>query len=71
MTIVNDASRVINMLEASLIDEARVVIYDHHIFIVQATDQWLNSVDQSHLIEEEVQKLRNLPLTCRDGFTGT
>ncbi len=38
MTIVNDDSRVINMLEASLTDNARVFIYDRHMFIVQATD---------------------------------
>ncbi len=37
MTIVNDDSRVINKLEASLTDGARVIIYDHHMFIVQAT----------------------------------
>ncbi len=37
MTIVNDDSRVINKLEASLTDDARVVIYDRHMFIVQAT----------------------------------
>jgi hypothetical protein len=38
MTIVNDDSRVVNKLEASLTDDARVVIYDHHMVIVQATD---------------------------------
>jgi nanoRNase/pAp phosphatase (c-di-AMP/oligoRNAs hydrolase) len=37
MTIINDNSRVINKLEASLTDDARVIIYDHHMFIVQAT----------------------------------
>jgi hypothetical protein len=37
MMIVNDDSRVINKLEASLTDDARVVIYDRHMFIVQAT----------------------------------
>ncbi len=37
MTIINDNSRVINKLEASLTDNARVVIYDHQMFIVQAT----------------------------------
>ncbi len=37
--IVNDDSRVINKLEASLTDNARVVIYDRHMFIVQATGQ--------------------------------
>jgi hypothetical protein len=34
--VVNDDSRVFNKLEASLTDDARVVIYDHHMFIVQA-----------------------------------
>jgi hypothetical protein len=37
MTIVNDDSRVVNKLEASLTDDARAIIYDHHMFIVQAT----------------------------------
>ncbi len=37
MMMVNDNSRVVNMLEASLTDGARVVIYDCHMFIVQAT----------------------------------
>jgi hypothetical protein len=40
MMIVNDNSRVVNKLEASLTDNTRVVIYDHHMFIVQAT-AWL------------------------------
>ncbi len=38
MMIVNDDSRVINKLEASLTDNARVVIYACHMFIVQATE---------------------------------
>ncbi len=37
MTIVNDDPRVINKLVASLTDDARVVIYNRHMFIVQAT----------------------------------
>jgi hypothetical protein len=37
MITVNDDSRVFNKLEASLTDDARVIIYDHHMFIVQAT----------------------------------
>jgi hypothetical protein len=37
MMIVNDDSVVINKLETSLTDDARVVIYDHQMFIVQAT----------------------------------
>ncbi len=35
--IVNDDSRVINKLEASLNDDARVVFYDRYMFIAQAT----------------------------------
>jgi hypothetical protein len=37
MTIINDDSRVINKLETSLTDNARVVIYYCHMFMVQAT----------------------------------
>jgi hypothetical protein len=35
--IVDDDFRVVNNLEASLTDDARVVIYNCHMFIVQAT----------------------------------
>ncbi len=38
MMIINDDSKVSNKLEASLTDGAGVVIYDCHMFIVQATD---------------------------------
>jgi hypothetical protein len=38
MMIVNDDARIVNKLDASLTGDARVVIYDHHMFIVQATD---------------------------------
>jgi hypothetical protein len=37
MMIVNDDSRVVNKLEASLTDDTRVVIYDRDMFIVQST----------------------------------
>jgi hypothetical protein len=37
--IVNDDSSIINKLETSLIDNARVIIYDRHMFIVQATGE--------------------------------
>jgi hypothetical protein len=37
MMIVNDDSRVVNKLEASLTDDPKVVIYDCHMFKVQAT----------------------------------
>ncbi len=38
MMIVNYASRVVNKLEALLTDDTGVVIYERHVFIVQATD---------------------------------
>jgi hypothetical protein len=37
MMTINDDSRVINKLEASLTDDARVINYDRHMFIVEAT----------------------------------
>jgi hypothetical protein len=49
MTIVNDDSRVITKLETSVTDDTRVVIYDHHMFIVQATDINLGSILLSFL----------------------
>ncbi len=36
ITIVNDYSSIVNKLQTSLIDDARVIIYDRHMFIVQA-----------------------------------
>jgi hypothetical protein len=38
VTIINYASSGINKLRASLNEDARVVIYNRHMFIVQATD---------------------------------
>ncbi len=43
MTIVNDDSNVITKLETSLTDDARVIIYDRHMFIVQATEDFFKS----------------------------
>jgi hypothetical protein len=48
MTNVNDDSRVVNKLETSLTDDARVFIYDRHVFIVQATE--LISLDSINAI---------------------
>jgi hypothetical protein len=44
MMIVNDDSRVINKLETSLTDGARVFIYDRHMFRVLATDLIMSSL---------------------------
>jgi len=37
ITIVNDDTRAVSKLEASLTGSARVIIYDRQMFIVQAT----------------------------------
>jgi hypothetical protein len=37
VTIINEASSSVNELKASLNDAARGVIYERHMFIVQAT----------------------------------
>ncbi len=43
VTIVNDDSNIINKFEASLTGDSRVVMYDHCMFIVQATAVfWMN-----------------------------
>ncbi len=39
MTIVNYASSGVNKLIASLNDDARVIIYDRHMFIVKASGE--------------------------------
>ncbi len=44
MMIVNGDSRLINKLGTSLTDDARVVIYDHHMFIVQATERTIQII---------------------------
>jgi hypothetical protein len=38
ITIVNDNSIIIHKLETSLIVDVSVIIYNRHMFIVQATD---------------------------------
>jgi hypothetical protein len=38
ITFVNYDSSIVNKLAASLTDDARVIIYDCHMFIAQATE---------------------------------
>ncbi len=52
MTIVNDDSRVITKLEASLTDGARVVIYNRHMFILQATEHLTIINDDSRVVNK-------------------
>ncbi len=49
VTIINDDSNIVNKFEASLTDDARVAIYNLHMFVIQATSQ-----------EEVVAALTNL-----------
>ncbi len=44
ITIVYDDSRVIYKHETSLTDDTRVIIYDCHMFIVQATELLINEL---------------------------
>ncbi len=37
MMIINDNTGVITKLETSITDDTRVIIYDRHMFIVEAT----------------------------------
>jgi hypothetical protein len=57
MTIVNDDYRVVTKLETSLTDDARVVIYSHHMFIVQATGVILTNSQE----KQPNLKLKALP----------
>ena len=59
MTIVIDDSRVINKLEASLTDNARVIIYDRRIFIVQAISLIKLSLAWSRTRELQTNKNKN------------
>ncbi len=53
MMIVNDDARIVNKLDASLTKDDRVIIYDCHMFIVQATGTFcLTSITSScHVIK--------------------
>jgi hypothetical protein len=44
ITIVNDNSGIVNKFETSLTDDARVIIYNRNMFIVQATDLFIKII---------------------------
>jgi hypothetical protein len=54
MTIVNDNSSVIIKWSSKLTDAARGVIYDHHMFIVQATG--VNVIKLLFFISDALEK---------------
>jgi hypothetical protein len=47
ITIVNDDSSIVSKLETSLIDDARFVIYDCNMFIVQSTGVFIEQFSTS------------------------
>jgi hypothetical protein len=61
MTIVKDNSRVVNKLEASLNEDARAIIYDRHMFIVQATEYNITL-----LIATQPKPLNQTKPTCNE-----
>jgi hypothetical protein len=72
-TIVNEDSRVINKLKTSLTDDARAVICDYHMFIVQTTGFpivicWQKYLVESQVLEDEVLLALN---ALRRGWSGT
>jgi hypothetical protein len=54
VTIVNYASSIVNKLGALLTNDARVIIYDHHMFIVQATG--VNAIRHFFSVTDEETK---------------
>ncbi len=40
VTIVNDDSSVISKWSFKLIDDTRLIIYDHNMFLIQAPEGW-------------------------------
>ncbi len=61
--IVNYTSSSVNKLRASLNDDARVIIYDHHMFLVQATGACLIGTPLGY-----PQTLVNLSVTKRQSL---
>jgi hypothetical protein len=60
MTIVNDDSRVVNKLEASFTHDARVIIYDRHMFIV------LNPVACIGIVNDDSRVINKLEALLTD-----
>jgi hypothetical protein len=54
-TIVNYTSSIFNKLEALLTDDTRVIIYDRHVFIVQAAEQSSN-IHSTYLQLEQLRQ---------------
>ncbi len=61
ITIINDDSSIINKIEDSLTDDARVIIYVLHMFIVEATGVNVINLFPSSLMLS-ANKLECIPL---------
>ncbi len=72
ITIINDDSIIINMWDMSYTDDARVIIYNRNMFILQATDFFNETIEtiNKHELTNTVQsdslqrKLSRLPFAC-------
>ena len=62
VTIVNFPSSGINKLKALLNDDARVIIYDRHMFIVQATGVAINLKPKFQIV--------SIQLNLKETFNG-
>ncbi len=73
--MVNDASSSVNKLKASLNDAARGAIYEHHMFIVQATGSFLSPKVAKAItvlsLEQDVLHKKPLPIYTRGRFRNT
>ena len=70
MKIVNDDARVVNKLKALLTDDARVVIYDCHIFVVQATAYVFTTPHFLHNLRNWHNKLECVSLAIQSNVSG-
>ncbi len=53
ITIINDDSSIVYKLETSLNDNAKVIIYDRHTFIVQDTGvHWGRQIDRQSFLQK-------------------
>jgi len=60
VTIVNDNSSIVSKWSFKLIDDPRVIIYDHHRFIIQATDVIVKKISSSlALSTNKLERIRS------------
>ncbi len=68
--IINDGTNIFNKFEASLTDDTRVIIYNHHMFIVQAIAQGKYKEITSGLLQVTVHSILNYRIRKRTWLKG-